>query len=366
MKPGADRSLPLVTALVMAVLLAGCRSQAPAGRPVQEDMTVPVAARPAETGGLRAVLHTRGIVTPSPGAELLVTATEPARVLEVLPAQGDTVAPGDILVRFDMPGAAQALARQRAEVARLQALLESARVAQARTRDFVDRGLVPRRDIDTSERELADAQAAVTGAERARSEAEAAAAHAVVRATFAGLVAQRFHDPGDVVQGASDPILRIVDPRRLQVDATITAADAARVLPGASARLAGPVPLRLTVLGRDAPAAGSTDARVRLAFVEPFTASAAVAVDTPVDVDIDAEARANVVFVAPGALVREGAIAAVYVASGGVARRRPVTTGVEEDERVEIVAGVKAGELVITRGQAGLADGAAITVDVER
>jgi len=40
-----------------------------------------------------------------------------------------------------------------------------------------------------------------------------------------------------------------------------------------------------------------------------------------------------------------------------------VTTGLSDADSVEIVSGVEAGELVITRGQGGLADGAAISVD---
>ena len=40
----------------------------------------------------------------------------------------------------------------------------------------------------------------------------------VVRARFAGIVAKRFHNPGDTVDGAAgDPVLRVIDPRRLQI-----------------------------------------------------------------------------------------------------------------------------------------------------
>ena len=48
------------------------------------------------------------------------------------------------------------------------------------------------------------------------------------------------------------------------------------------------------------------------------------------------------------------------------ARRRTVVIGVETDERIEITSGVSAGELVITRGQTGLEDGAAISAAIER
>jgi multidrug efflux pump subunit AcrA (membrane-fusion protein) len=56
----------------------------------------------------------------------------------------------------------------------------------------------------------------------------------------------------------------------------------------------------------------------------------------------------------------------VFVAVGDRAERRIVTTGVEDDQGVEILSGINRGDLVITRGQAGLADGATINAEVRR
>ena len=39
-----------------------------------------------------------------------------------------------------------------------------------------------------------------------------------------------------------------------------------------------------------------------------------------------------------------------------------MTLGVADEAHVEVISGLKAGDLVITHGQAGLPDGAAITV----
>jgi multidrug efflux pump subunit AcrA (membrane-fusion protein) len=88
-----------------------------------------------------------------------------------------------------------------------------------------------------------------------------------------------------------------------------------------------------------------------------------LAVDTPVEVDIDAEERSNVVLIPAAAVLGEGADAAVFVASGNRAERRSVTIGVADEARVEITSGLKPGELLITRGHAGLIDGTAVTVD---
>jgi hypothetical protein len=83
-----------------------------------------------------------------------------------------------------------------------------------------------------------------------------------------------------------------------------------------------------------------------------------------VQVDIDAEERVDVVFVAPEAIVQSGGERVIFVAVGDRAERRRVATGVSDDQGVEITSGLRRGELVITRGQAGLADGALISVSI--
>jgi len=42
--------------------------------------------------------------------------------------------------------------------------------------------------------------------------------------------------------------------------------------------------------------------------------------------------------------------------------RREVKTGIENSDRVEIISGVKPGEMVVTSGQNGLPDGAKVTL----
>jgi RND family efflux transporter MFP subunit len=356
---------PRYLLFVLLVVSIACDRQEPPRSEAPEELVVPVAARPAQIGSVRGVLHASGIITPAAGAEFLAVAPEPARIIEVTKIEREMVAAGELLVRLDIPSANADAARQRAEAARARADLENARVNQARARDFAERGLIARRDLEDADRALADAQAAVARADAAQSAAEAAAARTLIHAPFAGIVARRFRNPGDVVSGAvTDPILRLVDPRRLEVIASIPPSDVSRVLPGATARLAsagGAPAVRLVVASR--PGAGTATAGValpvRLAPLDPIS----LAVDTPVQVDIDLEEHANAVLVAPEAIVREGGKTAVFIAAGDRAERREVTTGVMDDRQVEITSGVRGGELVITRGHAALEDGAMITVD---
>ena len=379
---------PALAGLCLAIAVAGCRRDTP--RVVErQDTVVPVGAVAAQRAAIRAVLHVSGIVVPAQGGEFLLFAPEPTRLVDVMKAAGDMVKSGDILARFDLASAAQNVSRLSADLAAAEAQLESTRVNRERVRGFVDRGLVARRDLDAAERDFVDAQESVSRARAALAAAQAGAGRAVVRAPFDGIVVSRAHNPGDMVVSTTDPILRIVDPRRLEVIASIPRPDQSRVVTGATARVAagGTEQVRLTVVGRadlstalpaganatagatansQASAAtpdSTTDAvAFRLVFAEPSK----LAVDMPVQLDIDAEERSDTVLIPTEAIVRDGKEAAVFVAVEARAERRPVKTGIEDAARTEITEGVRAGELVITRGHVGLTDGAVITVATDR
>jgi RND family efflux transporter MFP subunit len=379
---------PVLGGLCLAIAVSACRRDTP--RAVErQDTVVPVGAVAAQRAAIRAVLHVSGIVVPAQGGEFLLFAPEPTRLVDVMKAAGDMVKSGDILARFDLASAAQNVSRLSADLAAAEAQLESTRVNRERVRGFVDRGLVARRDLDAAERDFVDAQESVSRARAALAAAQAGAGRAVVRAPFDGIVVSRAHNPGDMVVSTTDPILRIVDPRRLEVIASIPRPDQSRVVTGATARVAagGTEQVRLTVVGRadlstalpaganatagatansQASAAtpdSTTDAvAFRLVFAEPSK----LAVDMPVQLDIDAEERSDTVLIPTEAIVRDGKEAAVFVAVEARAERRRVKTGIEDAARTEITEGVRAGELVITRGHVGLTDGAVITVATDR
>jgi RND family efflux transporter MFP subunit len=356
---------PLTVAVILCIFASqpGCRRQVEPVERESEPIVTPVGAVRAERSGIRAVVHASGVVAPAEGGEFLAVAPEPSRILEITRREGDPVRSGDVLVRFELSSATQEVNRLSAELAGAQAQLENARINQSRVRDFVDRGLVPRRDLEVADRELADAQANVDRIAKAHAASTSAAARAVVRAPFDGIVVNRRHNPGDLVLStAADPVLRVVDPRRLDVIASVAEKDTSRVVPGASARLAGPaggIPVRLTVAQRMADRVGPDGT---LPFRLVFQDATDLAADTRVEIDIDAEERSDAVLVPAGALITEGGQTLLMVAAGSRAERRVVMTGIQTEDRIEITSGLKAGELVITRGHIGLADGAAISV----
>ncbi|HEX5108391.1 MAG TPA: efflux RND transporter periplasmic adaptor subunit [Vicinamibacterales bacterium] len=352
----------LAIAACATLASVACSKEAP--EEVESETVVTVSAMPARVGNITAVVRVAGIVTAAPGAELTVIAPEAARIVEMPRAEGDPVKRGDLLVRFEIPTTAAEVPKQRAEIARAQARLENAQAARTRARDLFDRGVAARKEVEDAVREVADAEADLAAAEAGAAAADTVAARSVVHATFDGIVARRSHNPGDLVEPtASDAVLRIVDPRRLEVTAQVPVGEAPRIHLGAPARIADArpdvsLPLLKVVSYPGAVQPGTTTVPLRLAFRSP----APYPVGAPVSLEIDAESHRGVVLVPASAVVHEGPDTAVFVVANNKAQRRTVTIGVENSQLTQISHGVKAGEMVITSGQNGLPDGADVAI----
>lgn len=348
-------------ALLSVLVLPGCHQTAPEETVTETPVAVEVT--PARTGAIREVISATGVVTAAPGAELVVTAPEAARIVELPKAEGDRVRAGDLLVRFEIPTLSAGAAASHAGIEQAQARVENATAAAARVAGLFERGVAARKEVEDCERELREANAALAQARSASGAADTLASRTVVRARFAGVVAKRWHNPGDLVEpGPSDPILRVIDPSRLEVTAAVPVGMLSRIAARAPARIVDPgggEPVDAVVIARPAAVdAGSVTAPVRLRPTSTVGLTAGMAVQ----IGILGPEHAGAVLVPPAAIVRDGeATVVMIVGADSKARRREVEVGVASPDAVEIRKGVAAGDKVIVRGQNGLPDGAAVT-----
>jgi RND family efflux transporter MFP subunit len=357
------RSAQLLLVVASFAVLTACGRSAP--EEVETESVVPVKTALVELGTIRGVIHATGVVSPAPGADLVVIAPEPGRIVDLPKAEGDRVRRGDLLVRFEIPSMAADLTAKTAEVARAKARIQNAKAARTRAHDLYERGVAARKDEEDADRELSDAEASLTEALAAQAASEVIASRLIVRATFDGIVAKRSHNPGDMVESsASDPVLRVIDPKRLEVSALIPVPDVPRIVLGASGRIANSsgstddAPETVKVISRPGVVdvnTATTPIRLALSDVTRYS------VGMPVELDIDAETHTNVPLVPARAVVRNGSEIAVFVVVDGKAQRRPVEIGLTTREQAEVRSGLKPGEAVIVEGQAGLPDGAAVS-----
>jgi RND family efflux transporter MFP subunit len=78
------------------------------------------------------------------------------------------------------------------------------------------------------------------------------------------------------------------------------------------------------------------------------------------------EKRENVPAVMKEAVIGREPSTYVFVVNGGIARMRDVKLGLSENDRIEVLKGLKAGDLVAVMGQERLRDGAAVSVEVDK
>lgn len=351
-------SLVLLAAPVLAA--AGCSK--PAVEAVETKAAAPVTTIALTPQTLEGVVVATGTVAAAPGADWTITAPDHGRIAELPKAEGDRVKAGDLLVRFDIPSLHTDVAARRGEVATAEAHEKNAQASVTRLTTLVDHGVAAQKELEDAQRDLAEAKAAVAQAQAALQNAMTLEARTVVRATFPGVVAKRTHNPGDMVDAsASDAILRVIDPSKLQVVASVAIADLPRVQVGRPARIAVP--------GADEPEAGkvltrpaAVDATGVAADVRiSFNGGTRLAAGTPVRVEIVAEQRENALVVPVEAVLHEDEDAFVMIAGPDKkAHKRKVTVGLTTPKLVELTEGVKAGETVIVKGQQELPDGAEI------
>ncbi|MFO0610561.1 MAG: efflux RND transporter periplasmic adaptor subunit [Polyangiales bacterium] len=363
------RTPPLVAALA---LLGACESsdgESPSYLPPAAEALDGGALRAApgalrfltvETFGERAVpalVRAPGRVTFRDGAVSDVGAPVAGRVTAVAVALGQRVRRGDPLLTI----ASQTAAALRAEVARNEVLLRAAQAEAARQRQMVERGVGVASDLAAAEARAAEARALLAGLRSSLGTiGQGAAAGVTVRAPIDGVVLARNASPGLAVEPGGAALFTLGEPSAVRVVAEVFERDLSLVREGAAAAVSLPSLLR-PLSARVEAAGASVDPETRRAPVYLTAPDGAAALRAGMFATVTIEAAADA---APGlpvtaVLVKGGERTAVYVATGAdTFEPREVRVGHPVDGRVPILAGLSAGERVVTRG-ALLLDGAA-------
>lgn len=334
--------LPLLAA---AALLAGCSRPPARTESAPTGPAVPVQVAVVAGSDRPLVTEVTGTVRPVRRALL---AAKVAGAIEALPVTlGQRVAAGDLLVRLSAVEAA-------ARVAQAQAQLNVARRDLAREQSLLGKGASTTDVVAGLEDRVALTAALVR-------EAEATLSHAEIRAPFAGVVARRFAEAGDLATPGQ---------ALLQLDGVDAFEVEVEVPESLLAPLALGRPLEVTLPATDrtfaAPVAEISSA------ADPAARAVTLKLAVPAGTDVRAGQFARVALPGPSvrtllvpssALERIGQMERVFVVgSGDKAILRLVRSGAARGDQVEVVSGLEAGERVVVAPPAGLREGAALEV----
>jgi membrane fusion protein (multidrug efflux system) len=284
------------------------------------------------------------------------------RTLEV--REGDAVRAGQVVATLDTTEFDWRLrqAEQQAAAARAQA--EIAQRQLANNKALVAQGFISATALETSASNEAAAQANLQAAMAAAELARKARADTTVVAPISGQVSQRLAQPGERVS-VDARLIEIVDLTRIELEAGVPPEEAARVRPGAIARL--------TLEGSSEPLAARVVRLNPAALAGSRTVAAYLAVEPHPSLRhglfargwIDIERRQALAIPASAVRIDQAKPYAIVYAQGR-AERRSLQLGergmVASQPMVEVLGGLAEGERILAASAGSVPEGTALRV----
>ena len=339
-------------------------------------------------GTQASVLNASGYVTARRRATVSSKVT--GKVIEVTVEEGMAVRAGQVLARLDdsTMRASLALAEAQLKASRqaipeVEVRLDEARRVQARRQRLASDGLVTAAEIDTANAEVQSLTARIAAlreqirvAEQQVALQRTALDDMVIRAPFSGVAISKDAQPGEMVSPVSagggftrTGICTIVDMSSLEIEVDVNESYINRVAasqPVSAVLDAYPdwtIPAKVITT---VPAADRQKATVLVRI--GFTAlDPRILPDMGVKVtflreESGAPAARPVALVPKSAVRRDGGATFAFVVTQNTVARRAIQTAGADGDRVEVTAGLSAGERVVVAAPPALAEGAIITV----
>ncbi len=333
---------------IAVLLLAGCGSK-------EEPTTTVVSAAPQKT--IQAVVvETKSTSVPirvevtgqvAPIFQATLSSRIQGTIDKLLVREGSRVSKGQLLIQLDSRDLQADLARAHAEVENAKAHLD--RMNQLYAQDAV------------SKQEMENATRAYRVAEANRRAVEAQLSYTMVRAPFEGVITEKKVEAGELAS-PGQPLLKMEDPQRLRLEATVAEGDLKSVSRGDK------IPVAIDALGGQALAGLVSQI---LPAGDPQTHTFMVKVDLPRTVGLKTgmfgrfqlDTGATQTMLVPStAVVERGELTSFFVVGEDrIARLRWVKLGRRFEQQVEILSGLNIGERVLVDGSRGV-DGAAVQI----
>jgi RND family efflux transporter MFP subunit len=267
-------------------------------------------------------------------------------ILEIKVGVGDPVEANDLLALIDVREAEARLAGARANLAQVEAVHIRAASELRRVQELFAKNATTREQVEAVTADHDSSKAAADGAREAVKAAEIVTGYAEIRAPMKGVVAEKLAEPGDLALPGK-PILTIQDPSDLRLEADVREYLIANLDVGAPVTvLFGP------------PLSERFDAAVEERAPEADPATRTFLVKAPLAKESKARpgnfgrllfrvGEREWLSVPVAAVSRIGQLETVRVVEGDRVMARHVRTGETRGDRVEVLAGLSAGEKVV-------------------
>lgn len=362
---------PLLLALSACILaLCGCEEQASSATAKPVETPVEVKAVHPHRGEVFRIINLPGEVRPL--YEVTLYAKVDGYLDKLTVDKGDSVRVGELIADIDVPELRANLVKYKAELELAQAEFKQMNETTTHNASYVTAS----DSITTSDSEGGKTRLAIAGGKLAVAKGnlqhtEAMLKYARVTAPFEGTITKRYVDPGayiPVPNAADTPeaaaIVNLTDFKTLRMQVAVPETEATHIQIGQ--------PIRWTT---DDYPGQHFDGKVTRAYWALDKATKTMLTETQmanpgmklrpgmlVNARIGIEKKDDVLLIPVEALVKEKTNSFVFIFNDGKIKKAPVEVGFNDGTNVEIVAGVKQGDVAVVPGQQVLRDGQLVKV----
>jgi RND family efflux transporter MFP subunit len=361
------RSKTVFYALVPVLVIAGAatyhRSQRNAElnhqSTVKAEGQVPVTLVPVQERSFRPAVAFTGTLLAVNRATLKAEIT--GRVTRVAVQEGDAITAGALLGAIDEDDYLLGVQAAEAQVAQAKAQALQAQRDNDRAVMLLEKRSITRQFAQQAETAFLAGKASVLAAESNLGVARLRLKKARLTAPFTGQVARRLVQPGEMLS-PGQPAFEVVDNRKLEIQADLPAEVMSQVKVGQKAAF--------RAIGVDHQVEGkvtqispslSPDGRALRVRMEVANPDGALKSGLFVEGNILAEGELKKAALPATLLKAQDRDAELYISDGGVARRRKVVAGPEQDG-FRPVDGLAAGALVVDSGKDLVTDGTRLRI----
>ena len=290
---------------------------------------------------------------------------------------GDRISIGQLLAELDV-ATKQAEARVlQSQIATARADLEIAKSELTLREQELQRqeqlrksGAFSRQRFETAEQEVAKARARITRDEAVIAARQASAdvmkleiERGSIKAPYDGVVTQKLTEKGSYLR-VGDPVVAVLSDRQLEIEAEVPAARLVGIKPGYRVRAVLEDETELSANVRSILPVENPMTRTRpVRFVPNWPEGIVNIADAQtVTVHIPIGPARNVVTVHKDAIVRKSGKPVVFVVKDNKAAPRDVELGEATGSRIVVLAGLKAGDITVVRGNERLRPGALVKI----
>ena len=298
----------------------------------QAGVAVPADAATVEVKAESAPVRVEVVGTTASEEKINLSARIPAYVGEIFASAGDRVKKGQKLIVLDDRDIRQQLAGAEAQ-------LNQAKTEYERAKQLFEKEA-------TTQQALTAAESMYAGARAQVEQVKVMLTYAQVESPIDGIVTERRIQAGDLANPGM-LLLAVYDPLRMRLEAPVPVRLVDRLALGQEVEVSLERPARV-LKGQVAEIVSEIDAASRTQLVKVHLDGVAgdVLPGTFGRLWVDAESR-DAVFVPASAVRQIGQLAFVQVVREGRAARRLVKTGPVRGDRIEILSGLRAGDVIL-------------------